>query len=78
MKSLICDVCKKVIENPVADRNYFHLANRDLCESCHDALDLQIKPIIRTRQPFNYEWYDRMVQDTIEKAMEKGAFDSPG
>ena len=75
MKTLTCDVCKKAIESPVHGRNYFHLANRDLCESCHDKFELQIKPIVRTKSPFEYDWYDRLVQDSIEKAMKKGKFE---
>ena len=72
MKTLICDVCKQKLQEPISGRNYFHLAHRDLCESCKDDLDLFIKPIIRTQDPFNYVWYDKLVQETIEKAILKG------
>ena len=75
MKTLTCDVCKKAVESPEHGRNYFHFANRDLCELCYDKLELQIKPIVRTKSPFTYEWYDRLVQDSIEKAMKKGKFE---
>jgi hypothetical protein len=75
MKTLTCDVCTDAIEQPVAGRNYFHLAHRDLCESCKDQLELLLKPVIRTKQPFNYEWYYRLMQDSIEKAIQKGEFD---
>ncbi|MDR2608791.1 MAG: hypothetical protein LBC57_10420 [Treponema sp.] len=74
MKTLTCDVCRKVIQQPVSERNYFHMAHRDICESCHDALEFAIKPVVRTKQPFNYEWYDRLVTDSIEKAIQKGKF----
>jgi hypothetical protein len=74
MKTLTCDVCKQKIQTPFANRNYFHLAHRDLCESCKDTLELQIKPIVRTKGPFSYDWYDKLVQDSIEKAVEKGKF----
>jgi hypothetical protein len=75
MKTLICDVCKRTIKQPVADRNYFHIGNRELCEPCKDQLDLFLKPIIRTKQPFNYEWFDRLTQESVEKAIERGKFD---
>ena len=72
MKTLTCDICKQAIHDPFAGRNYFHLAHRDICESCHDDLELFLKPIIRTKQPFDFEWFDRLTQDTIEKSIEKG------
>ena len=75
MKTLTCDVCQSVIEAPVSGRNYFHMAHRDICEPCHDKLEFQIKPVVRTKQPFNYEWYSKLVQEAIEKAIQKGKFD---
>ena len=75
MKTLNCDVCKSVIKIPVPGRNYFHKAHRDLCESCHDKLELQLKPVVRTKIPFDYEWYNKLLQKSIEKAVQKGKFD---
>ena len=75
MRTLTCDVCKKDIPSPEQGRNYFHIAHRDICESCHDKLELQIKTVIREKEPFEYEWYNGLVQDTIEKAMKKGKFE---
>jgi hypothetical protein len=74
MKTLTCDVCGKAIPQPISNRNYFHIAHRDICEPCHDQLELLVKPTIRTKQPFNYEWYNHLVQDSIEKAVQKGKF----
>ncbi|MDR2069583.1 MAG: hypothetical protein LBP71_06910 [Spirochaetaceae bacterium] len=76
MKTLTCDVCKKDISQPEAGRNYFHLAHRELCESCKNQLELSLKPVIRTKQPFTYEWYDRLMNDSIEKAIQTGKFES--
>ena len=75
MKTLTCDVCQSIITTPVMGRNYFHVAHRDLCEACHDKLELQIKPIVRTKSPFDYEWFNRLVQESIEKASGKGKFE---
>ena len=75
MKTLTCDVCENTIESPVSGRNYFHLAHRDVCESCRDKLEFLIKPTIRTKAPFSYEWFDKMYQDNIEKAIQKGKVD---
>ena len=75
MKTLTCDVCQSAINTPVMGRTYFHLAHRDLCEICHDKLESQIKPVVRARTPFNYDWYNQYVQESIEKAVQKGKFD---
>ena len=72
MKTLNCDICRGKISSPVSGRNYFHKAHRDICEPCNDKLELQIKPVIRTKEPFAYEWFDRLVKDSIEKAIVKG------
>ena len=72
MKTLTCDVCKHNIEQPVNSRNYFHLAHRDLCETCHDSLQVFIKPVVRAKLPFDYNWYNHLVQESIEKAIQKG------
>jgi hypothetical protein len=74
MKILVCDVCKTKMSEPVVGRNYFHVAHRDICESCKDELERHIKPIIRTKAPFDYQWYDSLVKDSIENAMQKGKF----
>jgi hypothetical protein len=77
MKAIICDICKQPIQDPVAGRNYFPVAHRDICESCHNDLDLFLQPIIRTKHPFDFEWFNRLTQDTIEKSMETGKVDLP-
>ena len=74
MKTLTCDVCKKKMENAITDRTFFHIAHRDLCEPCKDALEFQIKPTVRTKDPFGYDWYNKLLQDSIEKAVQKGKF----
>ena len=76
MKSIICDVCKRAVQQPIHRRNYFHLAHRDLCEPCKDELELVMRPVIRTREPFNYEWFNRFQQDLIERAIEQGRFET--
>jgi hypothetical protein len=75
MKTLTCDVCQSIIQAPVPGRNYVHVAHRDICEACNDKLQFQIKPVVRTKSPFSYEWYARLVQESIEKAVQKGKFE---
>jgi hypothetical protein len=75
MKTLTCDICGTAVENPVSMRNYFHVAHRDICESCHDKIEFMVKPTIRTKAPFNYEWFERLYKDSIEKSIQKGKVD---
>ena len=75
MKTLTCDVCRCNIEAPITNRNYFHIVNRDICESCHDKLEFLIKPTIRTKSPFNYEWFGKMYKENMEKSIQKGKVD---
>jgi len=74
MKTLTCDVCKHKMEEPIMGRNYFHICHRDLCEPCKDDLEALIKPVVRTKEPFNYEWYAKLINDSVEKAVQKGKF----
>jgi hypothetical protein len=74
MKTLSCDVCRHTLEDPIPGRTYYHIAHRELCEDCKDDLEAVIKPIIRTKDPFAYEWYAKLVNDSIEKAIQKGKF----
>jgi hypothetical protein len=75
MKTLTCDVCKRAIQQPTVGRNYFHIVHRDICEACKDELEAALKPIVRTKQPFNFEWYDQLMKDGIEKSILKGKID---
>ena len=74
MKTLNCDVCGRLIKTPVTNRNYFHLAHRELCEICHDQLEAHMKPVVRTKLPFDYQWYNRFLHESVEKAIAKGKF----
>ena len=75
MKTLTCDVCQSIIQSPVSGRNYFHLAHRDLCESCREKLEFLVRPTVRTKSPFSYSWFTKFYQECIEKAIQKGKVD---
>ena len=75
MKTLNCDICNANITDAVSGRSYFHLAHRDVCESCRDKLEYQIKPTVRAKTPFSYDWYTKAYQENIEKAVQKGKVD---
>ncbi|MDR1238957.1 MAG: hypothetical protein LBK27_02485 [Treponema sp.] len=74
MKTLTCDVCRKTMQQPVTGRTFFHFAHRDVCESCRDALEITLRPAVRAKNPFNYEWYNRLLGDSLEKAVQRGKF----
>jgi RNase P subunit RPR2 len=74
MKTLICDVCRHTLKEPIPGRTYFHICHRDICESCKDDLEVGIKNTVRTKDPFNYAWYSKLILDNVEKAIQKGKF----
>jgi hypothetical protein len=34
-----------------------------------------IKPTVRTKAPFDYEWYGKVYMDSVEKSIQKGKVD---
>lgn len=72
MKQLICDVCKKIIEDPVSTRNYYHVADMDICEPCYDDLDRALRPTIRTKAPFDYQWSDELTLKILREGIQRG------
>ena len=72
MKTLTCDICKRTIQNPVVERNYYHIVHRDICEPCKDIVEARLKPVVRAKSPFDYSWYQKALMDSIEKAIQRG------
>ena len=72
MITVSCDICKKKIDNPINNRNVFHLAYHSICESCKDNLEQLIKPILRDKEPYAIGWYDKLIDDSIQKAIQRG------
>jgi hypothetical protein len=33
-----------------------------------------LKPVIREKEPFSYDWYTKFINDSVEKAIQKGKF----
>lgn len=77
MKVLYCDVCKKAVENPYPMRNFFHIADIDICESCRDDLEAAKKTTLRTKKPFDMAWYDEFVLKLLHEGMQKGKISIP-
>jgi hypothetical protein len=72
MQTISCDVCKKKMDDPVTNRDFFYLGKHSICEPCKDGLDSIIRTTIRSKDPFAVDWYDKFVNDSIEKGIQKG------
>jgi hypothetical protein len=72
MITITCDVCKKKLDNPITDRDFFYYANRSICEPCKDGLEYQIKPTVRNKDPYAIDWYEKLIRDSLDKAVQKG------
>ncbi|MBN2812294.1 MAG: hypothetical protein JXP39_10425 [Spirochaetales bacterium] len=72
MKNLYCDICRKEIETPMPNRNYFHIREFDVCESCKDTLDARLRPVLRSHFPYSPEWYEQTVITFLEKGSSSG------
>ncbi|HUX41154.1 MAG TPA: hypothetical protein VMV83_08340 [Rectinemataceae bacterium] len=67
MKKLTCDACGHEIESPSPDRNYFHIEDWDVCEPCKESIEMEIRPIMRGKVPFDYDWYrDLMIKSIAQ------------
>ncbi len=67
-------MCRKEVVDPISDRTFFHITTHDLCESCKDAMDDRLKPLMRSHVPFTEEWYNQTVESLIQGAIQKGRF----
>jgi len=72
MISVCCDVCRKKLENSDYGRTFFYIAHHSICEPCKENLELQIRPTMRTKDPFSIDWYDKLLKDSLDKAVQKG------
>jgi hypothetical protein len=72
MQIVTCDVCRKKIDESATDSLFFYYAEYGVCEECKDNLEYQIKGIIRENDPFAYEWYNKLLQDSLGKSVQKG------
>jgi len=72
MKVLYCDVCKDAIENPIADRNYFHIADFDICEGCKESLDRASRVTLRGKKPFDYHWFGDLTLNLLRDGQSRG------
>lgn len=71
MKQLFCDVCKKEVKDPIPTRTFFHIREFDLCEACKDELDSALRQTVRTKQPFDFAWHQKMQLDLIKTGVSK-------
>ncbi len=74
MKNLYCDICKKEIESPIVERNYFHIREYDVCEPCKDTMDARLRPLVRSHFPYSTEWYENQIMSMIAKGTHTNRF----
>ena len=72
MEMNYCDVCRKVVENPIPTRTFYRVADIDICESCKDDLEVAVKYTVRNKQPFDYGWYDELSMKILKEGVQKG------
>ena len=72
MQTITCDVCRKKVDDSFTGRTFFYFAEHNVCEACRDNMESQIKSTVRTKDPFSYDWYNKVVVDTFAKAVSKG------
>jgi hypothetical protein len=72
MVTVQCDVCKKKIDDSTDGRTFFRVAYHSICEPCRDALEAAVRPGIRGKEPFTYDWYEKHIIGILDKACQKG------
>lgn len=71
MKTLFCDICKKGIEEPIAERNYYHIREYDICDPCKEKLEANLRPLVRSHFPYSYKWHEEQIVSAIKKSTSK-------
>jgi len=71
MQIISCDICKKKMDNPSSGL-LFYIGRHCVCEACKDNIELSIKSTIRNKDPFAMDWYHKLIDDSIDKAVQKG------
>ena len=72
MQTISCDVCRKKVDEAITGRTFFYHGQHNVCEACHDNMEVQIKSTVRTKEPFSYEWYNKLMMDSLGKSVSKG------
>jgi len=72
MTTIYCDVCKKKMDNPQPNSNFFYYSGFGVCEDCKDKLEYQIKSQVRARETFSMDWYNKLIDDTFSRASQRG------
>ena len=72
MITVNCDVCRKKVEDSMYGRNFFYFANHTVCEPCKESLESKIRSTMRGKEPFAYDWYAKLIDDSLSKAIQKG------
>jgi hypothetical protein len=60
------------VDDAVTGRTFYYFGSFNVCEACKDNLEVQIKGTVRTKDPFTYDWYNKLILDNLGKAVSKG------
>ena len=72
MQNIYCNVCKKKVDDAVTNRSFYYYPEHGVCEPCRDNLEAQLKQQARSKEPFAFEWYKKLIKDTLDKGAQKG------
>jgi len=72
MLTITCDVCRKKVDDPFTGRTFFYYGEYNVCEACKENMEVQIRNTLRTKEPFTYEWYDKLIRESLSKSISKG------
>jgi Icc-related predicted phosphoesterase len=71
MMIIVCDLCKKTIQNASRGNNYFTLLNRAICKSCYRKLRDEVQDVMEERmdakQKFDFLSHKKLFVATMEK-----------
>jgi hypothetical protein len=72
MQIIACDICKKKMDNPITDRTFYYIGYHSLCETCKENFYHSIKSTVMNKEPFTMDWYHKLINDSLDKASQKG------
>jgi hypothetical protein len=67
MTSVICDKCKKAVNNAVRDQNYHTLLDKTLCRPCKEDFDYEVRDIMESKKGYHFLEYKTVARDHLQK-----------
>jgi hypothetical protein len=71
MMIIVCDMCKKPVQNAVREKNYFTFQHHDLCRSCYKKLRNEVQDVMEGRIDANKTYtladHNQVFVSTLER-----------